>query len=181
MYKAHAKDRIAALSAGLAITILLGEAAESFLPGWVGSLGNVSLWRHGSIFLGAWGVASAISYSLMIRAQRQNPRLHQGQEAAGHTAEPPATGLAIAPERRREIIAAERDSLAALLGGFAIMIAAWLVVLSYAPLEWLAENAAPWENIAASLAVWSVSSELIHVGIRRGRWRSSIPRARSGS
>ena len=70
-----------------------------------------------------------------------------------------------------QVDALEKDKLAALMAGFAITIAAWLGVLSFAPLKWLDSIASisPWIYCLMSMAVWSGSAQLMYWGFRRGR------------
>jgi hypothetical protein len=66
---------------------------------------------------------------------------------------------------------------AALMGGFAITIAGWLTVLSFAPLEWL-DGISPWIYCLATMLVWWGSAEFTCWSVRRGRQhRSSITHA----
>src|SRR5579871_3553381 len=75
MRRTYEKERVAALSAGLAIIILAWTGAQAFAPGWIDSLGNLSVWLYGPISAAAWGLLSAISYILIVRAERRNPAL----------------------------------------------------------------------------------------------------------
>jgi hypothetical protein len=63
------------------------------------------------------------------------------------------------------------------MGGFAITIAGWLTVLSFAPLEWL-DGITPWIYCLATMLVWWGSAEFTYWSVRRGRQhRSSITHA----
>ncbi|MGO9453644.1 MAG: hypothetical protein ACLQDV_21730 [Candidatus Binataceae bacterium] len=180
MHRTHEKERVAALSAGLAITVLVWLAAEAFTPDWIASLGEYSIWFYGPVSLAAWALASVISYALIIRAQRRNPALCPEHEEKTRATRMAATGdLSRVPECEEEVDAAEKDKLAALMGGFAITIAVWLAALSFAPEGWLdaIQNVSPWVYSVASMALWSVSAELMYLGFRRSRHHSSIPHA----
>jgi|SRR5271166_947276 len=180
MGRTYEKERIAALSAGLAIVILVWLVAGAFTSDWIASLGNYPIWFYGPVTLAAWAGASVTSYALIIRAQRRSPALRPDHEEATRAARMAATGnLSRVPECAEEVAAAEKDKLAALMGGFAITIALWLAVLSFAPAEWLVaiQNASPWVYSVASLVLWSASAELMYVGFRRSRQHRSIPHA----
>jgi cell division protein FtsW (lipid II flippase) len=63
-----------------------------------------------------------------------------------------------------QVDALEKDKLAALMGGFAITIAGWFALLSFAPVKWLDSIATitPWIYCLASMAVWFGSAELMY-------------------
>jgi hypothetical protein len=181
MKRTYEKERVAALGAGLAIVVLTWMAMEAFASDWIQSLGALSIWLYGPISAAGWGVMSIISYALIIRAQRRNPALCPEHEEATRMARLAATGnLTKVPECIEEVDALEKDKLAALMGGFAITIAAWLAVFSFAPTQWLdgIVNISPWIYCLASFAVWSGSAELIYWSFRRSHHQhSSIPHA----
>jgi hypothetical protein len=181
MKRTHEKERVAALSAGLAIVVLFWMAAEAFASNWVESLGILSIWLYGPITAAAWGLLSISSYLLIVRAQRRNPALCPEHEEATREARGAATGdLTKVPKCIEEADALEKDQLGGLMGGFAVTIAAWLAVLSFAPLKWLDSiaSATPWIYCLASIALWFGSAELMYWSFRRGRQaHSSIPGA----
>jgi hypothetical protein len=176
MKTTHEKERVGALSAGLAVVILIWIAGEAFASEWIGSLGGLSIWLYGPITAAAWGLFSTISYVLILRAQRRNPLLCPEHEEAARAARGAATGeLAKVPKCIEEVDALEKDKLAALMAGFAITIAAWLAVLSFGPFQWLA-SISPWIYWVTSIALWSGSAELMYWGFRSHRLHlSSIP------
>jgi hypothetical protein len=156
-------------------------AAEAFASNWVESLGGLSIWLYGPITALAWGLLSLISYLLIVRAQRGNPALCPEHEEATREARGRTTGeLRKLPKCIEEVDAREKDRLAAVMGGFAIMIAAWLAVLSFAPLKWLDSiaSASPWVHSLASMAVWFGSGQVMYRIFRRdSQAHSSIHRA----
>ena len=82
MKRTHEKERIAALSAGLAVIILLWIGAQAFFSDWMESSEALSIWFYGPVSAAAWGLLSLIAYGLIIRAQRRNPALcHEHEEA----------------------------------------------------------------------------------------------------
>jgi hypothetical protein len=181
MKKTHEKERVAALSAGLAIVVLVWMAAEAFASDWIESLGVLSIWLYGPITAAAWGLLSCISYLLIVRAEQRNPALCPEHEEATREARGAATGdLRKIPKCIEQVDALEKDKLAALMGGFAITIAGWLALLSFAPLAWLDSivTITPWIYCLASMAVWFGSAELMYWIFRRARLAtSSIPHA----
>ena len=181
MKRTHEKERVAALSAGLAIVVLVWIAAQAFESNWIESLGVLSIWFYGPITAATWGLLSGISYLLIMRAQRGNPALCPEHEDATRKARGAATGdLRKAPKCIEQVDALEKDKLGALMGGFAITIAAWLALLSFAPPQWLDDivSISPWIYCLMSMAVWAGSAQLMYWGFRRGRLRHfSVPQA----
>lgn len=179
MKRAYEKERVAALSTGLAIVVLVWIGTEAFASDWMESLGALSIWFYGPISAAAWGILSLISYVLILRAQRRNPALCPEHEEAIRTARQATTGnLAKILKCIEDVDLVEKDKLAALTAGFAITIAAWLALLSLAPTDWLdvIVSRSPWIYCLASITVWSVSAELMYWGFRRSRQHHpSIP------
>jgi len=176
MKRSYEKERVAALSAGLAVIILAWIAVQAFASDWIDSIGVLSVWLYGPISAAAWGLLSAISYVLIIRAQARNPALCPEHEEATRLARLAATGnLTKVPKCIDEVDALEKDKLAGLMGGFAITIAAWLAVFSFAPAQWLDAivSLSPWIYCLASVAVWSGSAEVMYWSFRRSRRQHS--------
>jgi hypothetical protein len=175
MKRTHEKERVAALSAGLAVVVLTWIAVQAFAPDWVESIGVLSIWLYGPISAAAWGVLSAISYVLIIRAQRRNPALCPEHEEATREARSAATGdLTKVPKciEDVDILELEKDKLGALMGGFALTIAAWLAILSFGPPHWVdgIVSLSPWIYCLATMVVWWGSAEFMYWRFRRGRW-----------
>jgi hypothetical protein len=180
MKRTYEKERVAALSAGLATVVLVWTGMQAFAPDWIESLGARSIWLYGPISAAAWGLFSLISYALIIRAQRRNPALCPEHEEATREARRATCELTKIPKCIEYVDELEKDKLAALMGGFAIAIAAWLAVLSFAPLEWLygIVSLSPWIYCLATMVLWWGSAELMYWSFRRSRQQDlSIPRA----
>jgi hypothetical protein len=180
MKRTYEKERVAALSAGLAIIVLAWTGAQAFASNWIGSLGVRSVWFYGPISAAAWGLLSAISYVLIVRAQRRNPALCPEHEEATRELGRKTCELTKVPKCIEFVDQLERDKLGALMGGFAITIATWLALLSFAPHDWLdgIVSTSPWIYCLASMVVWWGSAELMYWGFRHGRHQaSSIPDA----
>src|SRR5690242_7875389 len=92
MKRTHDKERVGALSAGLAVVVLLWVGAEAFASPWIQSLGVLSIWLYGPITAAVWGLLSFISFLLIMRAQRRNPALCPEHEEATREARGAATG-----------------------------------------------------------------------------------------
>ena len=66
------------------------------------------------------------------------------------------------------------------MGGFAITIATWLALFSFAPHDWLdgIVSTSPWIYSLATMVVWWGSAQLMYWGFRRSRHQgTSIPHA----
>ena len=177
MKRAKEKERVAALSVGFAIVVLVWIAAQAFASEWIASLGTLSIWLYGPISAAAWGLLSLVSYTLIVRAQRRNPALCPEHEEATREARlATCADLAKIPKCVEEVNAVEKDKLAALMAGFAITIALWLALFSFVPMEWLELSVSPWLYCLTSMVVWASSAHLMYWGFRRKRPRhSSIP------
>jgi hypothetical protein len=180
MKRTYEKERVAALSAGLAIVVLAWTAAEAFASSWIDSLGVLSVWLYGPISAAVWGLLSAISYVLIIRAQRRNPALCPEQEEVTRETRRKTCELTKVPKCIEYVDELERDKLGALMGGFAITIGAWLALLSFAPPSLLdgIVSTTPWIYSLASMVLWWGSAEFMYWSFRRSRQQdSSIPDA----
>jgi len=171
MKRTYEKERVAALSAGLAIIVLAWTGAQAFASNWVDSLGVHSVWLYGPISAAAWGLLSAISYVLIVRAQRRNPALCPEQEEVTRELRRKTCELTKVPKCIEYVDQLERDKLGALMGGFAITIATWLALLSFAPHDWLdgIVSTSPWIYSLASMVVWWGSAVFAYWSFRRGR------------
>ncbi len=176
MPRTRDKERIASLAAGLAIVILGWSGMQAFAGGWIDSLGDLSPWLYGPVSVAIWGLLSLGCYALIVRSQRRNPALCYEHEEATREARLRATGELRKTPRVRDVSLAEQDKLAALTGGFAITIAAWLSILSFG-FDWLAglTGVSPWVYCFVSLAIWFTAGHLMYWSIRRSRRRASIP------
>jgi hypothetical protein len=180
MKRTYEKERVAALSAGLAIIVLAWTGAQAFASNWIDSLGLLSVWLYGPISAAAWGLISVISYVLIVRAQRRNPALCPEHEEVTRELRRKTCELTKVPQCIELVSQLERDKLGALMGGFAITIATWLALLSFAPRDWQDDivSISPWIYSLASMLVWWGSAELMYWGFRHSRHQdSSIPDA----
>jgi len=172
----HEKERIAAITAGFAIVILIWAGLQAFAGNWVDSIGALSPWLYGPVSMAAWGVLSVASYAFIVRSQRRNPALCHEHEETIREARLAATGeLRKVPERVSEASVAERDKLAAVTGGFAITMAVWLAILSFGfdRLAGLSAGLSPWTYCLFSFALWFTSGHLMYWNIRRSRHPST--------
>jgi hypothetical protein len=163
MKRTYEKERVAALSAGLAIIVLAWTGAQAFASNWIDSLGVPSVWLYGP-----------------IRAQRRNPALCPEQEEVTRELRRKTCELTKLPKCIEYVDELERDKLGALMAGFAVTIAAWLALLSFAPPGLLDSivSTSPWIYSLATMLVWWGSAEFTYWIFRRGRQhRSSITHA----
>jgi len=180
MKRTYEKERVAALSAGLAIVVLAWTATQAFASDWIDSLGALSVWLYGPISAAAWGLLSVISYVLIIRAQRRNPALCPEHEEVTRELRRKTCEVTKVPKCIEYVDELERNKLGALMGGFAITIAAWLALLSFAPPGLLdgIVSTSPWVYSLATMLVWWGSAVFMYWSFRRRRQQdSSIPHA----
>jgi len=180
MKRTYEKERVAALSAGLASVVLFWMGAQAFAYDWINSLGSRSIWFYGPISAVAWGLLSALSYILIIRAQRRNPGLCPEHEEATREMRRKTCPLTTLPKCIEYVDQRERDKLAGLMGGFAITVAAWLAVLSLSPPGFLngVISTSPWLYSLATMVLWCGTGQLMYWNFRRShQQRSSITHA----
>jgi hypothetical protein len=180
MKRTYEKERVAALSAGLAIVVLAWTGAQAFASDWIDSLGLLSVWLYGPISAAAWGLISVSSYLLIIRGQRRNPALCPEQEELTRELRRKTCELTKVPKCIEYVDELERNKLGALMAGFAITIAAWLALIAFAPPGLLdgIVSTSPWIYSLATMLVWWGSAQFMYWSFRRSRQhRSSITHA----
>lgn len=180
MKRTYEKERVAALSAGLAIVVLFWMAAQAFASDWIYSLRDRSIWLYGPISAAVWALLSGLSYVLIIRAQRRNPALCPEHEEATREIRRKTCPLTKLPKCVEYVDEMERDRLAGLMSGFAITVAVWVAVLSFSPPGFLdgVISRSPWIYSLATMVLWYGSAQLMYWNFRRSRQhRSSITRA----
>ena len=173
--RTHEKERIAALVAGLAIVILAWSGLQAFAGGWMDSFSDLSPWLYGPVSVAIWALLSLGCYGLIVRSQRRNPALCYEHEEAIRQARLRTTGELRKIPPVCDVSVTEQDKLAALTGGFAITIAAWLAILSFG-FDWLAgmNGVSPWIYCLASLVIWFSAGHIMYWSIRRTRRRASV-------
>ena len=175
MKRTYEKERVAALSAGLAIVVLAWTGAQAFASDWINTLNVPSVWLYGPISAAAWGLLSAISYVLITRAERLNPALCPEHEEVTRELRRKTCELTKVPKCIEYVDQLERDKLGAVMGGFAITIAAWLALLSFSPPGLLdgIVSTSPWIYSLATMLVWFGSAQFTYWSFRRGRQQDS--------
>jgi hypothetical protein len=158
----HARDRerIAALTAGLAATIIIWIFAAGYAPATLEGLGEYSPWLYGPLSTVAWATFSAIAYVLIGRTREQSSQ--QNANATYRCRElripPTAVGGSVCANRD------EKNHLAAVTAGFALTITTWVAALSVMPTEWLDSlSAAPaWSYCVGSVGLWAALSTAMY-------------------
>jgi hypothetical protein len=173
--RTHEKERIASLAAGLAIVILAWSGLTAFAGDWIDSLGGISPWLYGPVSVAIWALLSLVCYGLIVRSQHRNPALCYEHEEEIREARLRTTGELRKIPPLCDTTTAEQDKLAALTGGFAITIAAWLAILSFG-FDWLAgmTGVSPWAYCLASLAIWFTAGHVMYWSVRRSRRRALL-------
>jgi hypothetical protein len=165
------KDIMSALTVGFALVLGLWLFGEAFTAEWLNGAAGLSPWLIGLITLGIWGTASLVTFILIRPAQRECRAI-----CSARRAQPSADQADINPtetERTNEglcdaVIRAERDNVAALTAGLAIMIAIWITALSFMPQAWLDSigRLPPGFYCAATILLWAVTSILMYLVFR---------------
>ena len=157
---ARDRERISALTAGLAATIIIWLFAVGYAPATLDSLGEYSPWLYGPVSTVAWAALSAIAYLLIHRSgdryasgsldnSYKCPELRVTTQAISHS---------VCANRR------EKNHLAAVTAGFALTIAMWVATLSLMPSDWLdsLSTAPPWSYCLGSVGLWAALSTTMY-------------------
>jgi hypothetical protein len=156
---ARDRERISALTAGLAATIIVWTFAAGYAPETLEKLGEYSPWLYGPVSTVAWAAFSAIAY-LLIRRGRQTPSRHLDETYRGNAPGVPSTVISTSVCANQKA----KNHLAAVTAGFALTITAWVAALSLMPADWIDSlSAAPaWSYCVGSVAFWAASSAAMY-------------------
>src|SRR5271169_3401158 len=95
------KQRISALTAGLAATITIWTFAAGYAPATLEKLGEYSPWLYGPVSTVAWAVFSAIAYLLIHRNGQRSSSRHSDETYRCHDlgVPTPAIGTSVCASR----------------------------------------------------------------------------------
>jgi hypothetical protein len=157
---ARDRERISALTAGLAATIIIWTFAAAYAPATLEALGEYSPWLYGPISTAAWAVFSALAYLLIHRSgyQRSSHQLEENYRGRDLGIQSPASGHSVCANRD------EKNHLGAVTAGFALTITAWVAALSLMPSGWLDALSAepPWSYCLGSVGFWAAMSTAMY-------------------
>ncbi|MBV8451963.1 MAG: hypothetical protein JOZ29_06770 [Deltaproteobacteria bacterium] len=161
------RDRISALAAGLAATIISWTFAAAFAFEKVDSLSNYSPWLYGPATTAAWGLFSIIAYLIISRDHRRRMPLNsqEGYRCREFALAAAGNGHSICANQ------AEKNRLGAVTAGFAFTISGWVAALSFMPngwLDWLGEEPA-WVYCIVSVILWMASTQAMYLIFRASR------------
>ena len=148
MTRPNDRERISALTAGLAATIAIWTFAAGYAPATLEKLGECSPWLYGPCSTVAWAVFSAIAYLLIHRTGLQSSAPHdETYRCRDLGVATPIISISVCASR------AEKNHLAAVTAGFALTITTWVAALSVMPSAWLDSLSAapPWAYCAGSV------------------------------
>ena len=170
------KDVMSALTAGFALVLGLWLFGEAFTAEWLNTIAILSPWLIGVITLGIWGAVSLITYVLIRPAQRQCRAICSARRAPAFSYPADSTFPEIEAQKSDlcdAIVTAEREKIAALTAGFAIMIAIWVTTLSFMPQAWLDSIGRMLAGFycAATIALWAVASPVMYLVFRASSHR----------
>jgi len=164
------RDRISALTIGLATTIASWTFAAAFAPEKLQSLARFSPWLYGPAATTVWALFSAIAYLVISRDRRGGAPLNsrEGYRCREFAMAAKPAGCSVCANQE------EKNRLGAVTAGFALTISAWVAALSFMPdgwLDWLGEAPA-WIYCIASVILWATLSEAMYLIFRASRDRS---------
>lgn len=154
------RERVSALTAGLAVTIIAWTFAAAYAPATLESLGEYSPWLYGPGSTVAWALFSGVAYLLIHRRDSRSSSTHPDEtyccRELGLRA--PTTGFSVCASSD------EKNHLAAVTAGFALTIAAWVATLSLMPEDWLDSlgEAPAWSYCAGSIGLWAALSVVMY-------------------
>jgi hypothetical protein len=154
------RERISALTAGLAATISIWTFAVGYAPATLERLGEYSPWLYGPVSTVAWAVFSAIAYLLIHRngGQSSSDQVNEGYLCHDLGVPTPVISASVCTSRD------QKNHLGAVTAGFALTITAWVAALSLMPGDWLDSlSAAPaWQYCVGSVGLWAALSTVMY-------------------
>jgi hypothetical protein len=156
---ARDRERISALTAGLAATIIFWTFAAGFAPETLETLGEYSPWLYGPVSTAIWAVFSGIAYFLIRRGTpKYSPDPNETYRCHDLAVATPPVSISVCASRK------EKNHLAAITAGFAFTITAWVGALSVTPNGWIdsLSDAPPWSYCVASVLFWAASSRAMY-------------------
>jgi hypothetical protein len=155
---ARERERIAALTAGLAATIVIWIFAAGYAPATLEGLGEYSPWLYGPLSTAAWAVFSVIAYLLIRRSGEQSSSPDTAYRCHDLRIPPAPAGGSVCTNRD------EKNHLAAVSAGFALTITTWVAALSTMPADWLDSlSVTPaWWYCAGTVGLWAALSTIMY-------------------
>jgi hypothetical protein len=153
------RERVSALTIGLAATVIAWTFAAAFAPEQLESLARYSPWLYGPGSTAVWVLFSAIAYLLVRRDRRRAPpNADEGYRCRELGIKSPANGCSICTNRH------EKNRLGAVTAGFALTINAWVAALSFLPGDWLERlgQAPSWVYCIVSVVLWASLSGVMY-------------------
>jgi hypothetical protein len=161
---ARDRERISALTVGLAATVISWTFAAAFAPEKLESLAHYSPWLYGPVSTAAWALFSAVAYLLIRRdGRRKAPQNAQESYRCRELGvREPSNGSSVCANQR------EKNRLGAVTAGFALTISTWVAALSFMPEGWLDRlgEAPAWVYCIVSVVLWASLSEVMYLIFR---------------
>jgi hypothetical protein len=160
MTLASDRQRISALTAGLAATVITWTFAAGYAPATLETLGQYSPWLYGPVSTVAWAIFSAIAYLLIHRYGEQSSARPSDVTYRCRDLGVPTPSVSTSVCANRE----EKNRLSAVTAGFALTITGWVGALSLMPSDWLDSlSAAPaWWYCVGTVGLWAVLSAMMY-------------------
>jgi hypothetical protein len=158
--RASDRERISALTAGLAASIGIWTFAAGYAPATLETLGQYSPWLYAPGAAVAWALFSAIAYLLIHKSGAPSIPRHADEAYRCHdlAVSTPAATISVCASRN------EKDHLGGVTAGFALTITAWVAALSLMPDAWLDSlSAAPaWCYCVGTVGLWAGLSTVMY-------------------
>jgi uncharacterized membrane protein len=154
------RERISALTAGLAATVIIWMFAAAFAPATLEELGEYSPWLYGPVSTLAWALFSGIAYVLIRRSNPKSTQSTLDETYRCHDLSVSAPGVSNSICASRD----EKNHLGAVTAGFALTITIWVAALSLLPADWLDSLSAapPWSYCIGSVGLWAALSTMMY-------------------
>jgi hypothetical protein len=161
------RDRISAIAAGLATTVIGWTFAAAFVQEKLEALSQYPLWLYVAAAIAGWSLFSAIAYLLISRDRKQSAFLELQESYRCPDLPPAASANCGSVCAHLE----QKTRLAAMSAGLALTISLWVAALSFMPgvlLDWLGQAAAGIYCIV-SVLLWAALSEGMYLIFRASR------------
>lgn len=158
--RASDRERIAALTAGLAATISVWTFAAGYAPSTLETLGQYSPWLYAPASAVAWALFSSVAYLLIHKSGAPTTPRHadEAYRCRDLAVSMPAVSISVCASRD------EKDHLGGVTAGFALTITVWVAALSLMPDAWLDSlSAAPaWWYCVGTVGLWAGLSTVMY-------------------
>jgi hypothetical protein len=158
------RDRISALAAGLATTLIGWTFTVAFIQEKLESLSDYPLWLYATVAIASWALFSAIAHLLISRDRPRSGFLESHESYRCPDLSPAASAYGGSVCANLE----QKTRLGAMSAGLALTISLWVAALSFMPgafLDWLGEAPAG-IYCFVTVILWAALSEGMYLVFR---------------